>query len=169
MPDMKRCYANDYLLKVPKISKSMNYSRIAFLCGGIAKGVRIFPPYSRICKYEFPKRSLYHYWDNFKQSVGLQGFYQFYYTLRDTTGCAYFGESKLTSTSVLAKRSKMAFHLPKIFSQVAQIIFYDRKHSKTITSPQNVFLLIRMAHEKQRRKTGFRWKVAESGKVDLSC
>ena len=137
-------------------------------CGGIAKGVRIFPLYSRICNYEFPKRSLYHYWDNFKQSVGLQGFYQLYYTLRDTTGCAYFGESKLRA-SVLTKRSKMAFHLPKIFSQVAQIIFYDRKHSKTITSPQNVFLLIRMAHEKQRRKTGFRWKVAESGKVDLSC
>ena len=40
-----------------------------------------FPLYSRICKYEFPKRSLYLYWDNFKQSVGLQGFYQFYYTL----------------------------------------------------------------------------------------
>ena len=57
----------------------------------------------------------------------------------------------------------MAFHLPKIFSQVAQITFYDRKHSKTKTSPQNVFLLIRMAQEKQRRKTGLRWKVAESG------
>ena len=42
-----------------------------------------FPLYSKICKYEFPKRSLYLYWDNFKQSVGLQGFYQFYYTLAD--------------------------------------------------------------------------------------
>ena len=64
----------------------------------------------------------------------------------------------------------MAFHLPKIFSQVAQIIFYDREHSKEITSPQNVFLLIRMADEKQRREAGF-WnsKVAESGEVDLSC
>ena len=54
----------------------------------IAKGVRgysfqFFPLYSRICKYEFPRRSLYLYWDNFKQSVGLQGFYQFYYTLAD--------------------------------------------------------------------------------------
>ena len=52
----------------------------------LPKGVRgysfhFFPLYSRICKYEFPKRSLYLYWDNFKQSVGLQGFYQFYYTL----------------------------------------------------------------------------------------
>ena len=49
----------------------------------IAKGVRgysfqFFPLHSRIYKYEFPKRSLYLYWDNFKQSVGLQGFYQFY-------------------------------------------------------------------------------------------
>ena len=43
----------------------------------------IFPLYSRICKYEFPKRSLCLYWDNFKQSVGLQGFYQFYYTLAE--------------------------------------------------------------------------------------
>ena len=42
---------------------------------------QFFPLYSRICKYEFPKRSLYFNWDNFKQSVGLQGFYQFYYTL----------------------------------------------------------------------------------------
>ena len=160
----------DYSLKFHKNLKSMNYSRIAFLCGGIAKGVRIFPLYSRICKYEFPKRSLYHYWDNFKQSVGLQGFYQLYYTLRDTTERvrAYFGEWMLRA-SVLTKRSKMAFHLPKIFSQVAQIIFSDRKHSKTKTSPQNVFLRIRMAQEKQRRKTGLRWKVAESGKVDLSC
>ena len=58
----------------------------------------------------------------------------------------------------------MAFHLPKIFSQVAQIIFYDREHSKAITSPQNVFLLIRMAHEKQRRKTGFRWNSKVAGK-----
>ena len=41
----------------------------------------ILTQYSRICKYEFPKRSLYLFWDNFKQSVGLQGFYQFYYTL----------------------------------------------------------------------------------------
>ena len=51
----------------------------------------------------------------------------------------------------------MAFHLSKIkFSQVAQIIFYDRKHSKTKTSPQNVFLLIRMTQERQRRNK-FRW------------
>ena len=129
----------------------------------------ILTQYSRICKYECPKRSLYLYWDNFKQSVGLQGFYQFYYTFRDTKRLRVRCESKL-SASALTKSSKTAFHLPKImFSQVAQIIFYDRKHSKTITSPQNVFLLIRMAHEKQRRKTGFRWKVAESGKVDLSC
>ena len=42
-----------------------------------------FALYSKICKYEFPKRSLYLYWDNFKQSVGLQGFYQFYYTLAE--------------------------------------------------------------------------------------
>ena len=138
-------------------------------CGGIAKGVRIFPLYSRICKYEFPKRSLYLYWDNFKQSVGLQGFFQFYYTLRDTNGVRVLWCQSNLRASVLTKRSKMAFHLPKIFSQVAQIIFYDGKHSKTITSPQNVFLPIRMAQEKQRRKTGFRWKVAESGKVDLSC
>ena len=41
----------------------------------------IFRLYSRICNYEFLQRSLFLYWDNFKQSVGLQlqGFYQFYY------------------------------------------------------------------------------------------
>ena len=58
----------------------------------------------------------------------------------------------------------MALHLPKIFSQVAQIIFYDREHSKAITSPQNVFLLIRMADEKQRRKMGFRLEFESGGK-----
>ena len=137
---------------------SLNGHRLRH-CGGIAKGVRIFPLYSRICKYEFPKRSLYLYWDNFKQSVGLQGFYQFYYTLRDTTGCAYFGESKLTSTSVLAKRSKMAFHLPKIFSQVAQIIFYDREHSKEMFS----FLFAWQMKNRDDRSVFWNSKVAESG------
>ena len=154
---------------MPDIKKSLSHANgsnnISFSgtldCWGIAKGVRIFPLYSRICKYEFLKRSLYLYWDNFKQSVSLQGFYQFYYTFRDTNGLRVRWVE--LSASVLTKRSKMAFHLPKIFSQVAQIIFYDRKHSKTKTSPQNVFLLIRMAQEKQRRKTGLRWKVAESG------
>ena len=61
-----------------------------FITRDITKGVRgysfqFFPLYSKICKYEFPKRSLYLYWDNFKQSVGLQGFYQFYYTLAERT------------------------------------------------------------------------------------
>ena len=45
----------------------------------------------------------------------------------------------------------MAFHLPKIFSQVAEIIFLrPKKNSKTKTSPQNeenVFFLIRMTQE----------------------
>ena len=51
----------------------------------------------------------------------------------------------------------MAFHLPKIFSQVAQIIFYDPKkfENKLKTSPQNrenVFVLIHMHgwHKKNR-------------------
>ena len=133
----------------------------------IRKGVRgysfQFPPlYLRICKYEFPKRSLYLYWDNFKQSVGLQGFYQFYYTLAEPNEqLVYVTELQLLmSVLVLVvfslDKEIMAFHLPKIFSQVTQIIFYDRKNSKTKKSPQsreNVFLLIRMTQEKQKRKT----------------
>ena len=82
MPDMKRSHANDTKRKFPYKIYELVESRLRD-CGGIAKGVRIFPLYSRICKYEFPKRSLYLYWDNFKQSVGLQGFYQFYYTLAE--------------------------------------------------------------------------------------
>ena len=58
----------------------------------------------------------------------------------------------------------MAFHLPKKFSQVAQIIFFYEKSSKRTNEShtmqrngqnmENIFLLIRrMAQEKQRRKT----------------
>ena len=57
----------------------------------------------------------------------------------------------------------MAFHLPKKFSQVTQIIFFYEKSSKRTNESQamqrsgqnmeNIFLLIRMAQEKQRRKT----------------
>ena len=58
----------------------------------------------------------------------------------------------------------MAFHLPKKFSQVAQIIFffYEKSSKRTNESQamqrsgqnmENIFLLIRMAQEKQRRKT----------------
>ena len=156
MPDMKRCYANDYLLKVPKISKSMNYSRIAFLCGGIAKGVRIFPPYSRICKYEFPKRSLYHYWDNFKQSVGLQGFYQLYYTLRDTTErVARTLVSRSLGLVSWQRDLKWLSICPKYSRKLPKSFFTTEKNSKTKTSPQNeenVFLLIRMTQEDEAAK-----------------
>ena len=76
-----------------KVSKNLAqiYTVLHFVpprnhCGNQRKGIRgysfqFFSLYSRISKYEFPKRSLYVYWDKFKQSVGLQGFYQFYYTL----------------------------------------------------------------------------------------
>lgn len=141
------------------------------------------PLYSRICKDEFPKRSLYLYWDNFKQSVGLQGFYQFYYTLAEPNEqLVYVTELQLLmSVLVLVvfslDKEIMAFHLPKIFSQVTQIIFYDRKNSKTKKSPQNrenVFLLIRMTQENRKRKQVEKIQVTvslfqvESGKVDLS-
>ena len=58
----------------------------------------------------------------------------------------------------------MAFHLPKKFSQVAQIIFFfheksSKRTNESRTMPsigqnmENIVLLIRMAQEKQRRKT----------------
>ena len=101
---------------------------------------QFFPLYSRICKYEFPKRSLYLYWDNFKQSVGLQGFYQFYYTLakclaerahqcdgRYTSLATLYSSPSFSCVYSRQRDSEMAFHLPKIFSQVAQIIFLRPK------------------------------------------
>ena len=127
-----------------------------------------FPLYSKICKYEFPKRSLYLYWDNFKQSVGLQGFYQFYYTLakclaerahqcdgRYTSLATLYSSPSFSCVQSRQRDSEMAFHLPKIFSRVAQIIFLRPKKWKTKTSPknrENALLLIRMSQEKQKTK-----------------
>ena len=71
----------------------------------------------------------------------------------------------------------MGFHLHKILSQFAQIIFLRPKQAKTKTSRQNrenVFLLIRMTQEKQKTKAKYRrYRLGslfqvESGKVDLS-
>ena len=42
---------------------------------------------------------IYLYWDNFKQSVGLQGFYQFYYTLAERAARLCRGVETLYSSS----------------------------------------------------------------------
>ena len=107
---------------------------------------------SRICSYTLKFRTIVRsFSQQIRRAIVLEYSFQVSGLLETVST---WRRDATTPSTLLLEKTKFWNGSPFAQNILAgcQIIFYDRKHS-----PQNVFLLIRMTQEKQRRKTGFRW------------